>query len=104
VGGVEYLGKLADSVPSSANVAYYSGIIKDKQLQRELIATATDILTTLMTPRESLRNSTRPNSEYYYRQTPRRAINIKTAVLTYRLIEKRDRHVTGLATGFSLGR
>ena len=44
VGGVEYIGKILNSVPSSANVAYYAGIVKDKQMLRELIATATDIL------------------------------------------------------------
>ncbi len=44
VGGVEYLGKVLNSVPSSANVAYYAGIVKDKQLLRELIQSATEIL------------------------------------------------------------
>ena len=44
VGGVEYIAKILDSVPSSANVAYYAGIVKDKMLLRELIATAGAIL------------------------------------------------------------
>jgi replicative DNA helicase len=34
VGGVEYLAKIIDSVPSSANVMYYVGIVEDKQLLR----------------------------------------------------------------------
>ena len=38
VGGVEYISKILNAVPSSANVAYYAGIIKDKQLLRELNA------------------------------------------------------------------
>ena len=37
VGGVEYIAKILDSVPSSANVMYYTNIIKEKQLLRELI-------------------------------------------------------------------
>ncbi|MFA5251392.1 MAG: DnaB-like helicase N-terminal domain-containing protein, partial [Phycisphaerae bacterium] len=44
VGGVEYLAKVMDSAPSSANAMYYAGIVKDKQLLRELIAAASEIL------------------------------------------------------------
>ena len=44
VGGVEYLVKVAESVPSSANVNYYAGIIKEKMLLREMIAAASEIL------------------------------------------------------------
>lgn len=43
-GGVEYIAKILDSVPSSANVGYYAGIVKDKMLLRELIAAAGRIL------------------------------------------------------------
>ena len=44
IGGVEYIGKILDSVPSSANVVYYSNVVKDKMLLRELINTASEIL------------------------------------------------------------
>ncbi|MBW8038741.1 MAG: replicative DNA helicase [Planctomycetes bacterium] len=44
VGGVEYIARVMDSVPSSANITYYAGIVKDKQLLREIIAAAGDIL------------------------------------------------------------
>jgi replicative DNA helicase len=44
VGGVEYLGKIMDTVPSAANVMYYAGIIKDKMLLRETITVASEIL------------------------------------------------------------
>ena len=37
VGGVEYLARVAESVPSSANVMYYAGIVKDKMLLLSLI-------------------------------------------------------------------
>jgi replicative DNA helicase len=42
--GVEYIAKILGSVPSSANVGYYTGIVKDKMLLRELIGTAGEIL------------------------------------------------------------
>ncbi len=44
VGGLEYLGKILDSVPTAANVLYYTKIVKEKLTQREIIAAATEIL------------------------------------------------------------
>lgn len=35
VGGVDYLAKLLDSVPSSANVVSYVKLVQDKWLERE---------------------------------------------------------------------
>ena len=40
IGGVEYIARILDSVPSSANVNYYAGVVRDKMLLRELISTA----------------------------------------------------------------
>jgi len=36
VGGVDYLVRIAESVPSSANAAYYARIVKDKSMMRDL--------------------------------------------------------------------
>ncbi len=36
-GGVEYITKLIDSVPSSTNTSYYSNIIKEKSILRQVI-------------------------------------------------------------------
>jgi len=44
VGGVSYLASLVDNVPSAANIAYYSKIVKEKAILRGLIGTATEIL------------------------------------------------------------
>lgn len=46
VGGVTYLRDLASSVPTAANISYYSKIVEEKALLRRLIRTATDIVTT----------------------------------------------------------
>lgn len=43
VGGVTYLGELAGSVPTAANVEYYARIVEEKLLLRRLIRTATNI-------------------------------------------------------------
>lgn len=43
IGGVSYLSELASSVPTAANVEYYSYMVEEKSLLRRLIRTATDI-------------------------------------------------------------
>jgi replicative DNA helicase len=45
VGGAAYLASLVDSVPSAANIVHYSKIVKEKAILRNVIRTATDILT-----------------------------------------------------------
>lgn len=45
VGGVSYLTELAESVPTAANVDYYSRIVEEKSVLRRLIRTATEIAT-----------------------------------------------------------
>jgi replicative DNA helicase len=44
VGGRVYLATLVDNVPSAANIAYYSKIVKEKAILRGLIEAATGIL------------------------------------------------------------
>ncbi|OZU89446.1 replicative DNA helicase [Virgibacillus indicus] len=44
-GGVSYLSELAESVPTAANIEYYSKIVDEKSLLRRLIRSATDIVT-----------------------------------------------------------
>ncbi|GAB2716982.1 replicative DNA helicase [Paenibacillus thermoaerophilus] len=44
IGGVSYLAKLANAVPTSANVEYYASIVEEKSLLRRLIRTATQIV------------------------------------------------------------
>ena len=45
VGGMMYLAKLANSVPTAANVDYYAKIVEEKSILRRLIRTATQIVT-----------------------------------------------------------
>jgi replicative DNA helicase len=44
VGGPAYIASLTDGVPRSANVEYYSKIVKEKSTLRRLIQSATDVL------------------------------------------------------------
>ena len=45
IGGMEYIGEVIDSVATAANLDYYIKIVKDKALLRNLIDTATNIVT-----------------------------------------------------------
>ncbi len=106
VGGVEYLAKILDSVPSSANVMYYAGIVKDKMLLRELIAAASDILNDAYNgdgePGQKLDEAERKIFTVTDKKISGSADALKDLVVrAYELIEKRkDSHVTGLSTGY----
>jgi replicative DNA helicase len=45
VGGGAYLATLVDFVPTAANIAYYSRMVKEKAITRNLITAATEIVT-----------------------------------------------------------
>jgi replicative DNA helicase len=106
VGGVEYIAKIMDSVPSSANVMYYTGIVKDKQLLREIIAAAGEILNDAFSgdgePGEKLDAGERKIFSVTYKIISGSATELKDLIVrAYELIEKRkDSIVTGLATGY----
>jgi replicative DNA helicase len=44
VGGISYLGEVADSVPTAANAVHYAQIVRDKATLRSLIHASTEIL------------------------------------------------------------
>ena len=106
VGGVEYIAKILDSVPSSANVAYYAGIIKEKMLLRELIGAAGEILEDAYNqtgePRATLDEAERRIFGVTDKSISGSATRLKDLVTrAYELIEKRQgSYVTGLATGY----
>jgi replicative DNA helicase len=106
IGGVEYLGKVMDSVPSAANVMYYTEIVKDKMLLREAIAAATEILEEAYDERGDTSEKLDEAERKIFAITDRRirgsAETLKDLVTrAYELIEKREAsHVTGLATGY----
>ena len=107
VGGVEYLTKIMESVPSSANVMYYAGIVKDKQLLREMISAASEILddayNELGEPNEKLDEAERKIFAVTDKKITGAAVSIKDLVTqAFELIENRKgRLVTGLATGYT---
>jgi len=45
IGGTSYLATLVESVPSAANISSYAKLVKEKSVLRQLISTATGIVT-----------------------------------------------------------
>jgi len=106
VGGVDYIAKVMDSVPSSANVMYYARIVKDKMLLRELVEAASAILNDAYSQggetNETLDEAERRIFSVTDKNISGTASAIKDLVTrSFELIEKRQgSHVTGLPTGY----
>lgn len=106
IGGVEYLANIMNSVPSAANVGYYTGIVKDKHLLRELIAVSSEILEEAYDGSGDTSGKLDDAERRIFAVTNKKitgsASSLKDLVMqTYELIEGRDgKHVTGLETGF----
>jgi replicative DNA helicase len=106
VGGVDYLTKVVESVPSSANVMYYANIVSEKALLRELIAASTETLQQAYDQATEITEILDQAEQRVFAVTEKKvttsAASLKDLVTrAYELIEKREgTHVTGLSTGF----
>ena len=106
VGGVEYIARILDSVPSSANVHYYAGIVKDKMLLREIIQATSEIMEDAYDesgePNEKLDEAERKIFAVTDKKIANNAVGLKDLVTqAYELIERREgSYITGIATGF----
>ena len=103
---MEYLGRVMEAVPSSANVMYYAGIVKDKMLLREIIGVTSEILDDAYSESgdtdEKLDDAERKIFAITDKKISSSAVELKDLVTrAYELIEKREgKHVTGLPTGY----
>jgi replicative DNA helicase len=106
VGGVEYIGRILESVPSSANAMYYARIIRDKQMLRELISAASEILDSAHDISGDTDEKLDEAEQKIFAITNKKITGQASSIMdlvtrAYELIEKRQgHHVTGLGTGF----
>jgi replicative DNA helicase len=106
IGGVEYIAKIMDSVPSSANVMYYAEIVKGKQLLRELVVTASEILNSAYDeggePREKLDQAEQKIFEVATKRIRGTSVPMNELINeVYKSIgSRKDKIITGLATGY----
>src|SRR5699024_973101 len=107
-GGVSYLTDIAQSVPTAANIGFYSKIVEEKALLRRLIRTATDIVTTSLDGEDNvddvLNEAEKSILTVSSRQNAGAFKSIKDVLIeVYDDIEQRhqnDDEVTGIPTGF----
>jgi replicative DNA helicase len=104
--GVEYIAKILDSVPSSANVMYYAKIVREKYLFRKLIRAGSDICDRAYEQGETvdeLLDQAEASIFAIGRQTQASTMHKLSELLplAFRAIEMRDPNsLTGLSTGF----
>lgn len=109
VGGVNYLSDLASSVPTAANVEYYSKIVEEKALLRRLIRVATNIAAEGYTSSDDvdaiLDDAEKTILEVSQQKNTSNFIPIKDVLVeTYEKIEmlhNQKGEITGLPSGFS---
>lgn len=108
VGGIEYISEVIDSVAIASNVDYYIKIIKDKAVLRNLIDTATDIVTNAYEDEEDiiglLDNAEKKILNVVKERQTSEFIHIKDAIaIAQENLEKLSQNktsITGLQTGF----
>ncbi len=106
VGGVDYLVRVIESVPSAASAEYYANIVKDKGLLRDLARTCGEILNEACDEGGDVGEKLDSAEQQIFAVTEKKiqgsAIAIKDLITqTFENIESRKgSHVTGLSTGF----
>ncbi len=107
IGGADYLVKIAESVPSSANIDQYMRIVKEKHMMRDLIAAAGEVLNEAFDPSGDAGDKLDRAEQKIFSVTQQKvtgsAVSIKNLLAqAFEAIDKREgHHVTGLATGFA---
>ena len=108
VGGPAYLASLANVVPTAANIKHYAKIVKEKSILRNLINTATQIVTESYESRHDtdhlIDKAERMIFEITNRKVETRIVPLKEIIKdTIESIDnlyQRKANVTGIATGF----
>ena len=108
IGGPAYLTSLASSVPTSANIIHYAKIVREKALLRNLINTATQIVSECYDTTQDVDSLVDKAEQLVFdvsskkvesRFTSLREI-IKGSIETIDNLYQRKENITGLATGF----
>ena len=108
VGGIDYISEVIDSVATAANLDYYIKIVKDKAVMRNLIDTATDIITNAYEEDEEitqlLDDSERKILNVVKERQTSDFIHIKDAIAVAQenleKLSKNKSDLTGIPTGF----
>ena len=106
IGGVDYLVRVIESVPSAASAEYYSKIVKEKAMLRELARTCGEILNEACDEGGDVGEKLDTAEQRIFEVTEKKiqgsAVPLKDLITqTFENIESRKgSHITGLSTGF----
>lgn len=106
VGGVDYLVRVIESVPSAASAEYYAGIVRDKAMLRSLARTCGEILNEACDEGGDIGEKLDTAEQRIFEVTEQKikgsAVALRDLITqTFENIESRKgSHVTGLSTGF----
>ena len=108
IGGAPYLATLVDFVPTAANIAYYSKIVKEKSISRSLISVATEIVTDGFDDQADIDELLDKAQKAIFQisenriDTPYFALNLilKDAIKYIGELYEKKESVTGVPTGF----
>jgi len=109
VGGSSYLNSIVSSIPTSANVEHYAGIVKEKSTLRELIDASREIMEKCYTQEEGYQILDKAEQLIFniaQQKATSDFISIKDmihdAIELAEALYKRKEYITGLPTGFKL--
>lgn len=106
VGGAKYILEVVNSVPSSANAVYYSQIVKNKALLRELISASSSIINDAYEEGGEVENKLDAAEQLIFAVTHKKLTTSSSSVkdLLVEILEdiqgRTGEIVTGLPTGF----
>ena len=108
VGGPAYIASLASAIPTAANIEHYARIVKEKAVLRNLISTATQIVSESYdganTVEDLLDKAERMIFEITANKVESRYASIKdiikSSIETIDNLYQRKENITGIATGF----
>lgn len=108
VGGAAYLAALVDYVPTAANIVYYCKIVREKSVTRQVISTATDIVTKGYDPQigvEDLLDSAQQQIFEIAENRQKTAFYqikdiLKSTIDNIEMLYHKKEHITGVPTGF----
>jgi replicative DNA helicase len=108
IGGASYITNLTTTVPTAANVAYYANIVKEKALLRNLITTATLIVSECFGQNRDVRDLLDKAEQMIFDITGSKVETtvkpikelVKDGIETIDRLYKRKENITGIPTGF----
>jgi replicative DNA helicase len=109
IGGSTYVTNLATVVPTAANIKHYARIVREKSILRNLISTATNIITESYDAHGDVEKILDRSERMIFEISSKKVDTnfapikevIKDSIETIDTLYQRKAHVTGIATGFT---